>query len=60
LCFDSTSSWKTGGNNFLFSLNKMKKYEIKEGGNSIYSHANYGPTFGGGHDLGIHTSNYLN
>jgi hypothetical protein len=38
----------------------MKKYTIKEGGNGIYSHANYGPTFGGGHDLVIHTGNHLN
>jgi hypothetical protein len=54
LCFDSTTSnYKTGGNNFLFSLNKMKKYSQNEGNYSIYCHPNYGPTFGGGHDITV-------
>ncbi len=64
----STTSWSSGchytgnSNNFLFSL--TQGYKIQHGtgqhssGHPQYNCDNYGPTFGGGHDL--HFSNNMN
>ena len=50
--WDSTGAYKKDANAFLFSLtNNLKLKENGAGTNSVYCHPNYGPTFGGGHDL---------
>ena len=52
-------------NNFIFSLDKEKKYKIKNPGNAIQTHSNFF-AFGGGSDFYIHdkctssTDNYNN
>lgn len=39
--------------NFLFSLTLKEKYPITSTAHGLYNNPNYGPTFGGGHDLYI-------
>ena len=39
---------------FLFSLTENNKFNLVNKENAIFNHSNYGPTFGGGHDLVIH------
>ena len=52
--WDQSGSGKTAPGSFLFSLNKKTKHEIyRNEGCAIYDHSNYGPTFGGGHDIYI-------
>ncbi len=38
---------------FLFSVTNNHKMTLKNKANTIYGHADNGPTFGGGHDLRI-------
>jgi len=50
------SNYKTSSYSFLFRLKpSLKHYKIKSAnrGKSIYDRADYGPTFGGGHDFNI-------
>jgi hypothetical protein len=38
----------------------MKTYSLNEPNTSIYLYSNYGPTFGGGHDLYISDNSNIN
>ena len=49
----SSGEYKDDPNAFLFSLDKQKIYSYKKNGKSIYANRNYGPTFGGAHDIHI-------
>ena len=55
ISWDSSNSWKTTKNAFLFSVDKKGKYTIKPDceGFAMRCHENYGPSFGNGHDLYI-------
>ena len=48
--WDQSSSYKTGSNSFIFSLDDKSIYYNKNSHN-IYCKSDYGPTFGGGHDF---------
>ena len=60
----SDNSWHTDYNSFLFTLTSIyntnpTKFPISQNhGNACYHYYNYGPTFGGNHDLYI-SNNYL-
>ena len=54
--WDQSSSYKTGSNGFIFSLDKNEIYYNKNQSNNIYCYSAYGPTFGGGHDFYINDS----
>ena len=55
--WNSSSSYATDANAFLFSLDRNEKAPAQSGGpNAIYRNSGYGPTFGGGHDLYINGS----
>ena len=45
--------YKEDKNAFLFSIDKQTIYHIKQVELAIYCHKKQGPTFGGGHDIGI-------
>jgi len=49
--WDQSSSYKTGSNGFIFSLDSKEIYYNKNSSNNIYCNSGYGPTFGGGHDF---------
>ena len=49
----NSGEYKDDPNAFLFSLDKQKIYSYKNNGNAIYNYKDYGPTFGGGHDIYI-------
>ena len=49
----SGGEFKDDQNAFLFSLDKQKIYSYKKNGKAIYNDKDYGPIFGGGHDIGI-------
>ena len=51
--WDQSSSYKTGPNGFIFSLDNNEIYYKKNNQNNIYCNSSYGPTFGGGHDFCI-------
>jgi len=56
LDWSSVGSYGSSGTSFLFRMRPAKAhYVIKKSrvGNAIYRNPNYGPTFGGGHDLYI-------
>jgi len=53
-------SWRSSGNNvksttsFLFQIRpSMMKFSVQDPAYAVYHRSNYGPTFGGGHDLHI-------
>jgi hypothetical protein len=50
--WDCSNTYKKDANAFIFSLNN-NKYAKASNDNAIYCASNYGPTFGGGHDLYI-------
>jgi hypothetical protein len=61
LDWDSSRGYKTDKDSFLFSIaNDMKFSKIQnQTVSSIYCNSEYGPTFGGNHDLYISSdSNY--
>jgi len=69
LSWTSSNGYKTSSNTFLFRLRpNMQRYNVMTAkrGNAVYHGLNYGPTFGGGHDLYINnlalssTSSYTN
>ena len=49
----SNGEYKDDPNAFLFSLDKQKIYSYKKNGKAICNYKDYGPTFGGGHDIHI-------
>ncbi|XP_046567344.1 interferon-induced protein 44-like isoform X2 [Haliotis rubra] len=54
--WDSANVYRVDPTAFLFRLyfkgsSSPKKYPATNGTNAIYGHANYGPTFGSGHDI---------
>ncbi|XP_067681003.1 interferon-induced protein 44-like isoform X2 [Haliotis asinina] len=54
--WDSAGAYRVDPTAFLFRLyfkgsSNPKKYPAINGTNAIYGHANYGPTFGSGHDI---------
>lgn len=51
--WDQSSSWKTGSNGFLFSLDNKEIYYNKNSSYNIYGHSSYGPYFGSGADFYI-------
>jgi len=51
--WDQSSSYKTGSNGFIFSLDNNEIYYNKDNRYNIYCDSSYGPTFGGGHDFYI-------
>ena len=54
--WDQSSSYKTGSNGFLFSLDNNEIYYNKNNQYNIYCNSSYGPTFGGGNDFYISDS----
>ena len=54
--WDQSSSYKTGSNGFIFSLDNNEIYYNKNSNNNIYCTSGYGPIFGGGHDFCINDS----
>jgi len=49
-----SNNYKQSDKAWLFSIDEKEKFPVKKGNNqAIYAHQNYGPTFGGGHDLFI-------
>jgi len=57
--WNDTADWKKDPDAFLFSVNKKKKYPIKNPQKAIYCNSSYGPTFGcniyrNGHAIYIH------
>ena len=52
---NTNGSFKKDINNFIFSLDKKKKYKIKKPENGIYTRSDYF-AFGGGHDFFIHNN----
>ena len=58
VAWDSTNNWKVDPNALIFSLVNVRStpllIPVKVGNkHSIYCHASYGPTFGGGHEIYI-------
>ena len=51
--WDQSSSYKTGPNGFIFSLDNNEIYYNKDNQYNIYGNSSYGPSFGGGHDFYI-------
>lgn len=51
--WDQSSSYKTGSNGFIFSLDNNEIYYNKNNQYNIYGNSDRGPTFGGGHDFYI-------
>ena len=51
--WDQSSSYKTGSNGFVFSLDNNEIYYNKDNSYNIYCNSSYGPTFGGGNDFYI-------
>ena len=50
-------NYKKSNKCWLFSIDHQEKYPVKKNSSqSIYTYANYGPTFGGGHDLYLNLS----
>ena len=49
----SSGSYKSGSNGFVFSLDNNEIYYNKDNRYNIYCHSSYGPTFGGGFDFYI-------
>ncbi|XP_067680289.1 interferon-induced protein 44-like [Haliotis asinina] len=54
--WDSAGAYRVDPTAFLFRLyfkgsSSPKRYQTTNGTNAIYGHVNYGPTFGGGHDI---------
>ena len=54
--WDQSSSYKTDGAAFMFRLQlngstNVKQFPTKRSAKAIYCQSDYGPTFGGGHDL---------
>ena len=54
--WDQSSSYKTGSNGFIFSLDKNEIYYNKNSSYNIYGNSGYGPAFGGGYDFYINDS----
>ena len=57
-CFITGSGYKHALGSFIFSLQNNEnippfKARLKYYGYAVYASSNYGPTFGGGHDLHI-------
>lgn len=57
----SADNYTDAANSFLFLLTNANgspptKFLYNSNGNGMYNHADYGPTFGGGHDLSIPNS----
>merc|ERR1712083_144417 len=52
----SSNNWIGESNCFLFSLTNNFKHDSRNGVDNLYDGSNYGPTFGGGHDLYINDS----
>jgi len=49
-----TNNYKTSDKCFLFSIDEKEKFPLRKNNTqAVYGAANYGPTFGGGHDLYI-------
>ena len=51
--WDQSSSYKTGSNGFIFSLDNNEIYYNKDNRYNIYCNSDRGPAFGGGHDIYI-------
>ena len=51
--WDQNSSYKTGSNGFIFSLDNNEIYYNKNNQYNIYCNSSYGPMFGGGADFCI-------
>ena len=54
--WDQSSSYKTGSNGFIFSLDNNEIYYNKNNQYNIYGTSGQGPSFGGGHDFYINDS----
>lgn len=51
--WDSSNTWKTTNNAFLFSMDRKAKYHVKSPKDAILCYLDRGPTFGNGHDIYI-------
>ncbi|MBD3647087.1 MAG: hypothetical protein HUJ31_06440 [Pseudomonadales bacterium] len=61
--WSSASTYLYSDRNFLFSIDKDEKYDVRYPQYSTYNRSDYGPTFGGGHDIFIQanmTNGYCN
>jgi len=62
--WSSSGSYKTDNSAFLFSLTNTRntplKLEVEEAQNAVKHVSDYGPTFGGGHDLTVRSLSNTN
>jgi hypothetical protein len=63
--WNSSEVYINDPNAFLFSLRRAgvsfkDKFTVKQAQYALYGHSNYGPTFGGGHDIHIHNQSNTN
>jgi len=57
VAWESKSEWGRSSNSFIFQIRpNVKKYPIIHPQYAVTHNADYGPTFGGGHDIYISTS----
>jgi len=55
--YSNNNGYKSSNNSFIFSLIHNSKHPLSyAGAYSTYNHLNYGPTFGGGHDIFINNN----
>ncbi len=53
MAWNSSGGWINSNNSFIFSLSTKKKATVSTATYGGMGNAAYGPTFGGGHDLGV-------
>ncbi len=60
--WDSTNNYKTDNTlqSFIFSIDKKFVVKQNNAANTIYSHSNYGPTYGSNHDICIYSNSNAN
>lgn len=49
----SEGGFKKSPSSFLFSVDKKLKFSLRDPNKAVYHSKDYGPTFGGGHDLAL-------
>ena len=56
--WSGSSVWKTSNDAFTFNIQgNIAKYDVTTPSNAIYVRTDYGPTFGGGHDMHTNLDN---
>ncbi len=52
--WQSEGGFKKSSSSFLFSVDKKMKFGLRDSNKAVYHGKDYGPTFGGGHDLALY------